>query len=105
MAMTSAISVVNTSCVRCLVSDLSNIPSRIRRATPISLSQQPPIWDECGELKVHVQPCLSSAASTSAASDNAPRPEDIQSDVGKRNPGPENQFEALRMSTDLGLVA
>lgn len=56
MAITSAINVVRTLCERQMGPDCSNIASRMRRAMPIILSHEPPICDEGGVLKVHVQP-------------------------------------------------
>lgn len=46
----------------------NNIESRIRLARPIILSHEPPKWEACGGLKVHVQPCLDRYSLTAALS-------------------------------------
>lgn len=56
IAATSAMKVTNTSWVS-LSFSLRNMESRILLASPIILSHDPPQWDACGGLNVHVQPC------------------------------------------------
>lgn len=56
IALTSDVRVLKTSCVRQVEPVWNSIASRIRLATPMSLSQEPPIWDECGGLNIQVHP-------------------------------------------------
>ena len=45
-----------TSWVNCLLWLFSSIESKIRRVTPIMLSHEPPMWEECGTLKFQIVP-------------------------------------------------
>ena len=58
IAHTSAMKVVNTSCVRVFPVVLTSIELSICRAVRIIRSQAPPMWEECGELNFHTVPEL-----------------------------------------------
>lgn len=58
IAVTSAMNVTSTSWLRFLDVSFVMMDSRIRHLTPIVRSQTPPMCEECGGLKIHVEPLL-----------------------------------------------
>lgn len=68
MAVTSAMKVESTSCVSLEDAIWRSMESKILRAMPIILSHAPPMCDECGGLKVHMQPWSDRNCSTAFSS-------------------------------------
>lgn len=56
IVITSAMNVLRTSCVSWICVAFKRILSRMHLTTPMILSQEPPMCEECGELNSHVHP-------------------------------------------------